>query len=178
MSGPTTESDIEFTTIQSTADKKDEDQPKQLGKFSPTIKATLDFGDKNESYDDEFPSSRHPMILEDIDVRLNKINYKLFEYTGGFDGKTKISYISAIQLQFTNGLVGPWFKHSNVGNSDRTESISIPPTHIKKISMAVDRNIGIAGLRMSGSSGTIVDLDFSEKSSLSSMWKSETIPDG
>ena len=44
--------------------------------------------------------------------------------------------------------------------------------------MAVDRNIGIAGLRMSGSSGTIVDLDFSEKSSLSSMWKSETIPDG
>ena len=87
------------------------------------------------------------MILEDTEVRLNKINYKTYEYKGGFDGTTKISYISAIQLEFSNGLVGPWFKHSNVGNSDTTETINVPPTHIKKISMAVDRNIGIAGLR-------------------------------
>ena len=87
---------MEFTTIQSTTATTTEESSGPLGAFSPTIKATLDFGDKNESYDDEYPGSRNPMQLESTDVRLSKINYKLYEYTGGFDGKTKISYISAI----------------------------------------------------------------------------------
>ena len=87
---------MDYQTIQSTTETTTEESSVPLGKFSPTIKATLDFGDKNESYDDEYPGSRNPMQLESRDVRLSKINYKLFEYTGGFDGKTKISYISAI----------------------------------------------------------------------------------
>ena len=66
--------------------------------FCPTISSTLDFGDPNESYDYEYPGNQNKMLLESTNVRLSKINYK------ATDG-----YISAIQLEYTNEVVTPWF---------------------------------------------------------------------
>ena len=169
---------MEFTEIQGTTGTStggsDGEPSGPIGKFSPTISSTLDFGDPNESYDDEYPSSKNKMLLESTDVRLSKINYKTFEYTS----RDTISYISAIQLEYTNGVVGPWFQHKEVGRNDKTETIRVPNAAINKVSMAVDRNIGIAGLKLSGPSGTVVDVDFGERSKLSSMWEHEPIPDG
>ena len=52
---------------------------------------------------------------------------------------------------------------------------------ISKVSMAVDRNIGICGLRLYDTSGSkLVDENWSGKESreLASMWVTKDIPDG
>ena len=54
----------------------------------------------------------------------------------------------------------------------------MPSETIDKVSMAVDKNIRIAGLKMSGPSGTFVEVDFGEESDLSGMWEHQPIPYG
>ena len=54
-------------------------------------------------------------------------------------------------------------QHSSAGSNRKTETIYVSQfANIKKVSMAVDRNIGIVGLRMQSASGEyVVDKNWS-----------------
>ena len=54
------------------------------------------------------------------------------------------------------------------------------PPEVKKISMAVDRNIGICGVKFTSVNGNIFEKNWSQQpnSKITSMWKSEDVPSG
>ena len=106
--------------------------------FSPTLKNVLSFGDESASWTSAFPSAEFEMKLSSNDISVTTFSFK----TAGEKQR-----MSGVQMTYSDGNVGPLFENESSADASLRALSFNQWSQARKISMAVDSENGILGVR-------------------------------